>query len=172
MSSDILSILKTRRSVRTLLPTPIDDAVLRDIVDCGRLAATAINLQPWEFVVVRDRERLRAIAAITDHGKFIADAGACVAVFCKDIKYFLEDGSAAIQNILVGAWAHGVASCWVAGDKKAYCPDIARLLGVPDGSDLRLVGLVALGRPAAPPKSIEKRPLDTVLHWETYRSGR
>lgn len=44
--------------------------IIADIIDCGRLAATAINIQPWEFVVVTDREALRQIAETTDYGKF------------------------------------------------------------------------------------------------------
>jgi len=166
--TDAVVVLKTRRSIREFTDRKIDDAILRDIVDCGRHAATAVNLQPWEFVVVQEPARLQALADITDHGKFIAQAAACVAVFCKNVKYYVEDGSAAIQNILVAAWAHGVASCWVAGDKKSYCETLAERLNVPSDADLRLVGLIALGYPAEKPQPLEKRPLDEVLHWETF----
>jgi nitroreductase len=94
-------------------------------------------------VAVTDRNVLRQIADITDHGKFIAEASCCIAVFCEPVKYYLEDGSAATQNILLAAHAYGLATCWVAGDKKDYCPDIARLLGVPE--PYKLVSLVAVG---------------------------
>ncbi|MGA3166096.1 MAG: nitroreductase family protein [Terriglobia bacterium] len=69
--------------------------IIEDIVDRGRLAATAINIQPWEFVVVTDPGMLRRIATTTDYGKLIADAPVCVLVLCSDTKYYLEDGSAA-----------------------------------------------------------------------------
>ncbi len=166
MQAEAVRVLKTRRSVRAFKSDPIDEAVIRDIVDCARLAATAINLQPWEFVVIRDAERRRRVADITDHGKFIAQAPVCVAVFCKDCKYYLEDGSAAIQNLLNAAWAYGVASCWVAGDKKPYCPQIGAVLKAPSGT--RLVGLVAMGYSAEPPQMPSKRPLNELLHWETF----
>ncbi len=137
-------------------------------MDCGRLAATAINIQPWQFVAVTDREMLGKIASITDHGKFIADAPCCIAVFCEKGKYYLEDGSAATQNILLAAHAHGLGSCWVAGDKKPYCGEIGRLLGVPESHTL--VSLIAIGHAESIP-SPAKKPLSEVLHWEKFRGS-
>jgi nitroreductase len=162
---DAVEALKTRRSVRAYKPHPIPRQVLADLVDCGRLAASAINIQPWEFVVVTSEEGRKAVADLTDHGKFIAQAAACIAVLSRETKYYLEDGSAATQNILLAAHAHGLGACWIAGDKKPYAAAVCRVLGAPEG--LKLVSLVALGYPAEQP-SKEKRPLADVLHWETY----
>ena len=162
---DALECLKTRRSVRAYEQAQVDRKVIEDIVDCGRLAATAINIQPWQFVAVTDRQLLKQIASITDYGKFIEDVSCCVAVFCEDTKYYLEDGSAATQNILLAAHAHCLGSCWVAGDKKAYCAQIRNLLKLPD--KYKLVSLVAIGRAESVP-SPAKKSLDEVLHWEQY----
>jgi nitroreductase len=163
---DVIEALKTRRSVRVYQNKPIPKDVLEDIIDCARLAPTAMNRQPWEFVVVTEKETRQRIADLTDYGKHIAQAAACVAVFCEDTKYFLEDGSAATQNVLLAAWAHGVGSCWIAGDKKAYAEPIRQLLGLPE--DCKLVSLIPLGYPADVPQK-DKRPLEDVLHWEKYR---
>ena len=92
---DAIEVLKTRRSVRTYRGEPVPRKIIEYIVDCGCLAATAINLQPWEFVVMTDPGMLRRIATTTDYGKFIADAPVCVLVLCRDTKYYLEDSSAA-----------------------------------------------------------------------------
>jgi nitroreductase len=162
---DAIEVLKTRRSVRAYISEPVPKKTLEDIIDCGRLAATAINIQPWVFVVATEPAMLRKIADITDYGKFIAQAGACVVVLCKDTKYYLEDGSAATENILLAARAHGLGSCWVAGDKKPYAVDICRLVGAPSGC--RLVSLIPVGYPAETPEQ-PKRPLSEVLHWEKY----
>lgn len=162
---DAIEVLKTRRCIRAYKSEPIAKEVLADLVDCGRLAATAINIQPWEFVVVTARDQLRRIADATDHGKMIADAAACIAVLSRDTKYYLEDGSAATQNILLAARAHGVGACWVAGDKKHYASAILRIIGAPP--ELKLISLVPLGYPAEQPEK-EKRPLTDVLHWEKY----
>jgi len=138
---------------------------IEDIVDCGRLAATAGNIQPWEFVVVTDPEVLRSIAKSTAFGGFIAGAPACIVVICRETKYYIEDGSAATENILLAARAHGLGSCWVAGDKKPYASEICRLVGAPPG--YRLISLVPIGYPAETPMK-SKRPLSDVLHWEKY----
>jgi nitroreductase len=162
---DTIEMLKTRRSVRVYKREPVPRGIIEDIVDCGRLAATAVNIQPWEFVVVTDREARRRIAKITDYGGFIADAPVCVVVPCRDTKYYLEDGSAATENILLAARAHGLGSCWVAGDKKPYAAEICRLLGAPPG--YKLISLIPMGYPAESPTK-SKRPLSDVLHWEKY----
>ncbi len=162
---DCMQALKTRRSVRAYTGAPVSREVLEDLIDCGRLAASAINIQPWEFVVVTEPRLLGAIAAATDYGKFIAQAAACIAVLCRDTKYYLEDGCNASQNILIAARAYGLGGCWIAGDKKPYAEPVRRMVGAPDG--FRLVSLLAIGHPAEEPEK-EKRPLAEVLHWEKF----
>jgi len=162
---DAIEVLKTRRSVREFRSEPVPRKIIEDIIDCGRLAATANNLQPWEFVVATEREMLRRLAEITDYGKFIAQAGACVVVLCKETKYYLEDGSAATENILLAARAHGLGACWVAGDKKQYAASVCSLVGAPRG--YKLVSLIPIGYPVETPEPI-KRPVSELLHWEKY----
>jgi nitroreductase len=60
-----IEVLKTRHSVRAYKGEPVPRKIIEDIVDYGRLAATAINIQPWEFVLVTDPELLRRIAKTT-----------------------------------------------------------------------------------------------------------
>lgn len=162
---DAIECMKTRRSIRVYLDKPVAKEVIEDIVDCGRLAATAINIQPWRFIAVTESAIRKRIADISDYGKFIEQAAVCIAVFCQDAKYYLEDGSAATQNMLNAARAHGLGSCWVAGDKKEYAPVIRDLLGLP--ADYKLVSLVAIGY-AAEERNPEKKPLSEVLCWEKY----
>ncbi|HHU82848.1 MAG TPA: nitroreductase family protein [Firmicutes bacterium] len=164
---DTLTALKTRRSVRKFTREEVPEGHLREIVDCARLAATARNEQPWEFVVVRTPALRGEIARLADYGRFIAEAPACLAVFCKETKYYLEDGAAATENSLLAAQALGLGTCWVAGDKKEYAEAVRQLLGVPMG--YKLISLVAIGYPAegkvaGPPK----RRLEEVLHWEKF----
>ncbi|MBE0465710.1 MAG: nitroreductase family protein [Candidatus Desulforudis sp.] len=164
---DAIQALKTRRSVRKYSRREVPSELVRDIVDCGRLAATALNLQPWEFVVVTDEAVRRKIAGVAEHGKFIAEAPVCIAVFCRaDKKYFLEDGSAATQNMLVAATAHGLGSCWVAGHKKDYAEAVQEYLGIPGTHTL--VSLVAVGYAAGETAGPKKRSLEDVLHRERF----
>ena len=162
---DAIVALKTRRSVRVYERRPVPREIIEDVIDCARLAASANNAQPWEFVVVTEAGMLRRLADRADHGKFIAEAPVCIAVLCRDSKYYLEDGCAATQNVLLAAWARGLGSCWVAGDKKPYAGEICNMLGAPEG--YRLICLVAAGYPAESPQK-SKRPVSDVLHWEAY----
>ena len=163
---ETIEALKTRRSIRAYSDKSVPQNIVEDILDCGRLAATARNEQPWEFVAVTDPERLRSIAAKTDYGRFIAKAPLCVVVLCQDTKYYLEDGSAATHNILLAAHAHGLGACWVAGDKKAYADEIRKEIGAPEG--LKLISLIAIGYPADSQPRRPKRTLAEVVHWERF----
>jgi len=162
---DALEALRTRRSVRRYRDEPVAEEIIEDIVDCARLAATGLNEQPWEFVVVTDAAARAHLASLTDHGRFIADAPVCIVVLCRDGKYYLEDGSAATQNLLVAARAHGLGSCWVAGDKKPYADTVRQAVGAPEGH--RLVSLVPVGYTDAPSQAT-KRALSEVIHWERF----
>jgi nitroreductase len=163
---DAIETLKTRRSIRAYTADPVAREVIEDIVDCGRMAATGSNVQPWEFVVVTDRNLLRRFAELADYGKFLSQAAACILVLCKDTRYYLEDGSTASENMLLAARAHNLGSCWVAGDKKPYADTIRQEIGAP--SAYKLVSLVAIGHPTESPRKLERRPLSEVLHWEQF----
>ena len=160
-----IELLKTRRSIRAYTPQAVPREIIEDIIDCGRLAPTARNEQPWEFVVVTDKALRSRIAQAADYGRFIAEAPVCVAVLSRQTKYYLEDGSAATLNILLAAHAHGLGACWVAGDKKPYAARVVQMVGAPE--DYRLISLVSIGYPAEKPET-RKRPLREMLHWERF----
>lgn len=165
---DTFEALKKRRSMRTFNAKPVSRESIEELIDCARLAPTARNVQPWEFVVVTRKETLAELASLTaGNGSFIKDSNCCIAVFSKDTKYYLEDGCAATENILIAASNSGLSSCWVAGDKKPYCDKVKELLGV--SFDFKLVSLIPLGYSDAKPSLPAKRPLKEVLHWERHR---
>jgi nitroreductase len=163
---EALEAIRQRCSVRNFRREPVARQLLEQLVDCGRVAPTAMAREPWEFVVVTAEGMRRQIAETTDYGKFIADAPACIAVFCRETKYYLEDGCAAVENILLGAASLGLGACWVAGDKKSYAGEVRRMLGAPE--DCLLVALLPVGHPADEPVPRKKRPLKEVLHWERF----
>jgi len=161
-----LEVIYSRRSVRAFQPKPLEKELIIKLLEAGRLAATARNEQPWHFIVVTDPQQRRKVADITDHGKFIADAAVCIAVFCQPTKYYLEDGSAATENILLAAHALGLGACWVAGDKKPYAGQIAQVLAVPN--HMKLVSMIAIGYPGDLAPRPPKLDLQSVTHWERF----
>ena len=163
----VTTVIKSRHSIRQFKPDPVDEHAIRDAIECARHAPTAMNLQPWLFGVVQDKKMLEAIAALTDHGKFIAQAPLCIAVFGeKKAKYYLEDCCAATENLIIALQAQGIGSCWVAGDKKAYAEPVRNLLNVPD--KYTLVSLVPAGLPADI-SIAQKKDLKFVVFKESFR---
>jgi nitroreductase len=158
--------ISKRASVRNYKPEPIPKADLERLVDAGRRAPTARKVEPWEFIVVTDKATLSKLGGIANTGAFIKDAAACVIIFCSDTKYYLEDGCAATENILIAAADLGLGACWVAGDKKPYAGEVAKLLGAPHG--LKLISLISVGRPAEDTAQVKSRALGEVMHWEKF----
>lgn len=161
-----VTVIRSRHSVRRYKDTPIEEKILKDALDCARLAPTARNEQPWLFGAIRNRETLQAIANLAENARFIADAPVCFAIFGKkDAKYYLEDCCAATMQLILALQSWGVGSCWVAGEKKEYAEDVRTLLNVPD--EYTLVSLV----PAGYPEEVQikqKKILDEVTFFERY----
>ncbi len=156
--------INKRASVREYQSKPIGKELLEKLVDAGRRAPTARAVEPWEFIVIQNKETLKKLGQIANTGTFIKDAASCIAVFCKDTKYYLEDGCAATENILLAATALGLGACWVAGDKKPYVDEVARLLGTPP--EFKLVSLISLGWPKQQTEQAKARRLSELIHWE------
>lgn len=165
---NLLKLLRARRSVRRFQDKSIPKDELEKMINAARFAPTARNVQPWEFIAVTDKGKLEKLAKLGENCSFLAQAAACIAVFCADTKYYLEDGCAATCNILLAATALGIGSCWIAGDKKPYCPQVSGLLNIPSG--MKLVSLVALGYPQDKNAFNEpaKRQLKEVIRWEEF----
>jgi nitroreductase len=160
-----IEVLQTRRSIRSYAAKPVERAVIEEIVDCARLAPTAMNDQPWDFVVLTAKEDLVQIPTLLGHAEFIANAAFAVLVLARETANALEDCSAATENLLIAAAAHGIGSCWVAGAKQPYAPSVAKAFGAPE--DRQLISIVSFGYPAENPQ-IEKRELADVLHWNRF----
>jgi len=158
-----LEAIGKRRSVRKYTGEPIPRKDLEKIVDAGRLAATGSNRQPWDFVVVTDRamvERLKVAA------EWMEKAAAIIAVVMDpSSRWWVEDGSAAVENMLIASTALGYGSCWLEGYTLPHEEEFKKLLGVP--KEKRLLTLVPIGVPAEEPTR-EKRSLEEVLHWKRY----
>jgi len=165
---DVMEVIRERYSCRTYRADPVPSQLLMDLVDAGRLAPSSRGAQPWEFVVITDASTLHEIAKLTDHGKHIAQAAACIAVFGRtDHRAVVEDCAAATQNILLAATGMGLGSCWVAGHGKDHAPVVAALLRAPE--HLALISLVAVGLAGgSAPADRARRPLDEVLHWQGF----
>ena len=160
---DALQAIRKRRSVREYTGDTIPREDLEKIVDAGRLAPTGWNRQPWDFIVITDVEMIQKLKIVA---QWMDKAGAIIAVILdSSSRWWLEDGSAAIENMLIASTALGYGSCWLEGYTLPREEEFKKLLGVPD--EKRLLTLIPIGVPVEWPK-VEKKSLDEVIHWECY----
>jgi nitroreductase len=163
---EFFEAVSKRRSIRDFEARPVSRDAIERIVDAARLAPTARNVQPWIFVAVTDVNQLKKIGTMASpNGALIMKAPLCLAVFCEDTRYYLEDGCAATTQALLAVVALGLGACWVAGDRKEYAEAVRESLGVP--ATHKLVSLIAIGYPKESPHP-QKKDLKDVLRWEKF----
>ncbi len=175
VNMDVFDAIKGRRSVRAFKPAPISEKDLEKILDAGRLAPSAGNCQPLELIVVRDETVKQKLVHAARGQSFVGEAP-IVVVVCANVPqssgrygrrgvelYCIQDTAAAIQNILLSAYALGYGTCWVgAFDEEAA----ARAIKTPP--DVRPVAIIPIGKPAEKPTSTSRIPLDKIVHKDTF----
>ena len=137
----VLDNIATRTSVRSYLDKPVDAALIEQMLRAGMAAPTAVNRQPWHFVVVTDKAQLFALAKANPHAGMAAKAPLAIVV-CGDMKkalsgeareFWVQDCSAATENILLAANALGLGAVWTGTypDQKR-CKDVSAVLNLPE----------------------------------------
>lgn len=161
---DVIEAIRTRRTIRKFTGETLPESALETIVDAGHLAASGMNTQPWEFVIITDPTIMAQLRIPENHWSCTAGAYIAVVMDPKS-RWWMEDASAAIQNMLLAAWALGYGGCWMESYTGRNETAFKKVLGIPD--PLRLFCLVAFGVPAEHP-TIEKKALSEVLRWQRY----
>jgi nitroreductase len=163
---DAYRAIVDKRDQRFFLDRPLPEEVLRRILQAARMTGSSKNSEPNRLIVVRDRARLAALAALSPYAKFIAHSAATV-VIAQIQKHEFDAGRCA-QNMMVAAWGDGIGSC------PAHLPEpeVAKLLGIPAALLVNrgiAFGYVDPDRAAAPASVSRKRkPLTELVHWETW----
>jgi len=164
---DTLEAITGRKVLRSFADRAVEPEKLRRIIDAGRHAMSARNLQPWQFIVVQDRARLKEIGELCSTGRFIATAPAAIAVL-KDVansRWADIDCAHAVQNMANAACALGLGTCWV-GNFDAQ--KIAPLLAVPQGWAILTVLPFGYPDPNNPAQARPLKPRKDVVHYERF----
>lgn len=162
---NVFEAVRTVLAIREYNPQPLAEEVVRKIVDAGRLTASSMNGQPWQFIVVEGRESLQKLGEMAKTGPYIADAGLAVAVTIERTKYAESDASRAIQSMILTAWEEGIGSNWVG----FYGLDEAKeYLGIPD--ELELLAIIPFGYSDVISYEGQKdrKPFSEVVHKGRY----
>lgn len=162
---DLFTAIQSRHTSRHLNGKPVLKSDLEKIVDAGHLAPTGYNIQPWHFIAVTDKEYIREISKADE---WVADAGAVILIVMNPTAsdFITEDASAAIVTMLLAATALGYSGCWVEGDLVPFEKEFKKLFNIPD--QYRLFAMVPLGTRAGEVEPKPKKPIEEVLHWETF----
>ncbi|MCQ2406127.1 MAG: nitroreductase family protein [Oscillospiraceae bacterium] len=173
---DIVSALSARRSVREYTGEEIPPELLEKVIKAGLLAPSGRNLKPWEFVVIKDKNMLKALSRCREFGaSMLLKAGAAVIVLADGDKtdVWTEDASIAMAYMHLAADSLGLGSCWIQGRRRqaedgSTTEDYIRaLIGAP--SNMRLEAILSLGIPEKhpAPHSPDELPVNKV-HYESF----
>jgi nitroreductase len=170
MSTDPIRLLRGVRQAREFEDRAVPDDALRDVLEVARWSGSSRNTQPWELVVIADREKLRRLAEIIPYGKWLAGAplGIAVVMHGSGQGQSLDAGRIA-ERIMIAAEARGLGAGLATIHDDALERQALALVGAPEGHSLGVA--LALGFPAprdpnAPRRG--RRPLDELVHYDSF----
>ena len=169
-SMQVLSLIKTRRSVRKYRDQPISESDLKKILEAGRWAPSGANLQPWRFIVIQNKVLIKKIGEFCYFGliksRHVSEA-ATVIIICGDSRTmgntWEKDSMIAGTNMTLMAAALEIGSCWIGAFNEAK---IRNATNIPDY--LKVIALISLGYASHPVTPPPRLPLDDIVHYDTY----
>jgi nitroreductase len=163
---DVMSAIKTRRSIRAYKDKPIEDEKLEAVLEAGRLAPSASNLQEWKYVVVKDKALRHKLVGAANGQRFVGQAPAVIVACavqtdhvmpCGELSYPI-DVAISVDHITLAAVEQGLGTCWIGAFKQE---EVKKLLGIPE--DVRVVVLLPIGYPDVSPGPKSRKSLDEIV---------
>ena len=179
-----MDVIFARTSIRSFTGDPVSKEQLETLLKAGMAAPTAMNVQPWRFVVVTDKDKIASVFGAGPRSGMFTTAGAVIVVCGQTTfmrkpfgqpdapeteqpnMFWYEDCSAAAENILLAATANGLGAVWTAGyPATERIAPIAEALGLPD--NVVPLCIIPVGVPAENPEPKDKWNPDNS-HWEQW----
>lgn len=159
----VLETIMTRTSVRAYTDQPVAAETVEQLLRAGMAAPTAVNKQPWAFVVLQDREQLDRLREVHPNARMLATAQVAIVV-CGDMTkalegtgrdFWIQDASAATENILLAAHALGLGAVWTGVyPNPERTAAISEVLGLPE--EIIPLCVIPIGYPAENPEPKDK----------------
>ena len=159
-----LEFLKGRRSIRSFQDTPISEKEINMILEAGRWAPSASNRQPWEFIVIKNKEILLKLAKCLSYGRFMKEALVAIAIVAKiktSPKWYLIDTSLVSMNMMLMAWSLGIGTCWIGAMNREKAKEIIGL----DAKDHLLTVLPFGYIKGEIPEPTSRKPLNKIVKY-------
>jgi nitroreductase len=170
---DCLSLLRTLRAVRSFRADHVPQEVVDDVLEVARWSGSASNKQPWEILVVRERDTLRSLASLGGYAGHLAGAplGIVLVMAGERAEQETYDEGRLAERIMLAAHAHGVGSSigWLVGSGRDAAKE---LLGIPQEKVVRTA--ISLGYPreesrrSCAGRGQARKPLGEIVHEESY----
>jgi nitroreductase len=167
-----LDLIFKRRSIRQYTAQPVEKEVLVQLLRAAMAAPSAVNSQPWEFVVITSPDGIQKLGRILPLGRYNAPAAIVVcgsplrARNPAGLLFWVQDCSAAIQNILLAATGMGLGSVWIGVHPvAALARQVRKILHIPP--HVTPLGVVYVGY-AAEEKEARTRYREDRVHWDVY----
>ena len=170
---DFYQVIQSRRSIRTYKPNPIPDEVLQRILEAGRIAPSAKNIQPWKFIIVKDEQIRQQLVPACRNQTFIGQAPVVIcAVALEKIAWgnmggywssYPVDLAIALDHMILAATNEGLGTCWIGAYIEA---EVKRILKIPD--DVKVIALTPLGYPAQEPSAKPRKPLSDIISFDKF----
>ncbi len=161
--SIVLENIATRTSIRAYTEQHVENSKIELLLKAGMAAPTAMNKQPWHYIVVTDKQQLNALAECNPYAGMAAKAPLAIVV-CGDMlkaiegngrEFWVQDASAATENILLAAHAMGLGAVWTgAYPGKERCEAIAKVLELPE--NIIPLNIIVIGYPSETPQPKDK----------------
>ena len=179
---EFIDVINARMSVREYSEKPVEDEKITYVLECARLAPSAVNKQCWRFIILRNKETIEQIAKTSLINRWLKTAPVLI-VCCADptesithnsIDYYTVDASIAFEHLILAATDLGLGTCWVAGFNETK---LKELLEIP--KRIRVIALTPLGYPVGKKGIVEqitksvlktnkRKSLDEIVHYDHW----
>jgi nitroreductase len=169
---DVVSVIRTRRSIRKYKSKQIEKDKIERILEAGRLSPSAANIQPWHFIIVTDSE-LRSKLREAYSSDWFVNAPAILIVcanpneaWCRSDgeEYWKVDAAIAMQSMILQAWEEGLGTCWIAAFKES---PVKKILSIPE--NIRVVAMTPIGYPDQEKGEVVNRKLRSeIAHFDGW----
>ncbi|HPE64249.1 MAG TPA: nitroreductase family protein [Methanothrix sp.] len=168
---ELAEAIRRRRSIRKYLPRKIENDKLDRVLEAGRLAPSAKNLQEWKFIVVRDDGRRKRLAEAAKGQTFVGEAPVVIAACATVTDYVMTCGqltypidlAIAVEHMVLAAAAEGLGTCWIGA---FYEEEVKKVLNIPP--EIRVVALLPMGYPVESPAPRPRKEMDEIVAFETW----
>ena len=169
---DVMTAIKTRRSIRAYKDKPIEDEKLEAVLEAGRLAPSASNRQEWKYVVVKDKALRDKLVDAANGQRFVGQASAVIVACsvqtnhimpCGELSYPI-DIAISIDHMTLAAVEQGLGTCWIGAFKQ---DEVKRLLGRP--KEVKVVVLLPIGYPDTSPTPKSRKSLEEIVTYDKWK---